>query len=445
MSPTGYHVGSILFHTLNAFILFLIIKLILNEFKRGDKKLEKPRTGSFFMAAALSLAFSSSYALSEAVFWIASITTLLESFFILLTLYLYGLFIFREKNKYLIASLAAFALGLGAKEGVFILVGVIPIFSMSLNFRFPPKKIWASWLYFFAVGGTFVLVASRIFSIAGKGGGYTFKIGLSLFRNIQQFVFSALTWTPFNDRALFQVQKQLIGAGGKSELDLGSPWLWMGIVCFLIILFMLIKGGVESRTSWLMLLAAAFPVSLPPWHLSGWFVYPYPLRTYYVPIIFFVLVVAIFIAGKRIVLQNKKVLFLLVGLFVIVSLANGYRVFQRANDWINEGRRFDSFLAEAHDKLASVSTPRVLIRVVERGKGRGKLIYKGIDINYNLALKWIFKIRDKRNFSIWVQKVRKKEAAYRFSEIVKEGLRDGSLTLYIYKDKRFDKITESDI
>ncbi|MFC2155846.1 hypothetical protein ACFLRB_05095 [Acidobacteriota bacterium] len=435
MNPAGYHVFNILIHTANAFLVFLICKLILNL--NSPSGHDPDRFKKNLTAAGLSLFLAANYSLSQAIFWLSGVTTLMQTLFILSVIYTYSLFVVKGKKSYLLTSLIFFLFGLGAKEGVFVMVGVIPLLYFSLSLKKPGKDIILSWAYFWSIGLLYILVAYRVLAVTRKGT-YTFQLGWSLFRNIQQFILSSLLGTPFNDNSLHGLQEKILGVENKQPVSSLDPWLLAGILCYALLILILIKGGKRTWAFFLATLGALLPSTLPASHLSGWFYYPHPFRTYYTPAIFMVLLIALFFYSISLFKSRKGTTVMLLILLVAAGF-NGFRIFRKADAWIEVGKQYRTVIEDIWQKLdpASVTTPRVLIKIVDGFQRRkvGRIFYKGVEVDYNISLIRIFNKKLKARFSIWAQRYRTKEKAYRsISKHISNLVKAKTLTLFIYAD-----------
>lgn len=422
MDPAGYHLLSQLIHWLNALLLFAFCRHFFR--RKNPQGGQSERDRETLVSALLAAAFAFSYTHSEAVFWIAATTTLLEAFFILITLHAYSRYLANRRVASLAAALAFFALGLGAKEGVFLIVAMVPLYTLleQGELRLPPRGIIFSWLGFWVIGAAYVLAIPRVVSKAMHGGAYAFKIGVSLLKNIQQFIFSNILWTPFNDQPLFAAQERLLGPQGPGvpPFDPFNAWFLLGILCFLFLAVMAWKGGFPTRVAMAMLLVSTLPYALPPRHISGWKVYPYPLRVYYVIMIFFILMLVAFASRVKLAVSRHAVR-TLAAFLAIVALVNGVRVFLRAGEWIHEGRKFTSVVEHVEMKIENVRTEVLWIRVVDPTD------------NYGVFIRYSFPFypRHKRRLHLVESQYPTWETATVFKPNVRKNLRRGALTIFV--------------
>lgn len=441
MNPQGYHVLNLVIHIVNAFLIYLICKLIFSI--NGGPGNQQDQFNKNLIAACLALFLAANYSLSQAVFWISGVTTLAQSFFILTVIYTYSLFVLKRKKSFLIISLIFFFFGLGAKEGVFVMVGVIPLLYFSLECKRPDKKILLSWAYYWSIGLLYLLVASRVFAVSGRGT-YKYKLGWTLFRNIQQFILSSLLGMPFNDSSLDSIQQNIVGVRKTGHVSRLDPWFAGAIVCYIILIVILIKGRKRTWAAFLAMCGAMLPSILPESHLSGWYYYPQPFRTYYTPAIFMILLLALFFVTLSLYKSRKAtaaVVIILLGL----SVFNGCRIFKKGDDWIEVSRRYKTIINNIRNKLDpdTVTTPRVLIKIVDGFWRRkvGRLFYKGVEVDYNISLIRIFREKIKAKFLIWAQRYKTKKKAYlSISEYVINKVRGKKLTLFIYADKKLTRV-----
>jgi hypothetical protein len=434
-------VFNILFHIINAFLVYLVCKLIFNP--NNSPENDTDRFGKNLIAACIALFLAANYSLSQAIFWISGITTLMQTFFILMVIYTYSLFVLRKKRSYLIISLIFFFFGLGAKEGVFVMVGVIPLLYFSLDCKKPGKEIFLSWTYFWSIGLLYILAAYRVFAVARQGT-YTFRLGWSLFRNIQQFILSSLLGTPFNDAILYGMQKKILTTEKAWHISWFDPRLLAGIGCYIILIIILIKGGKQTWIFFGAMLGALLPSTLPESSLSGWLYYPHPFRTYYTPAIFMIILLVLFFSAQTLFKSRKAtaaVALILLGL----SVVNGSRVFKKAGSWIEVGARYKIIIDEIRKKLdpASITTPSVLLKIVDGFKRRkvGRIFYKGVEVDYNISLLRIFREIKKAKFLIWAQRYTTKEKAYRsISKDVSDRIKSKQLTLFVYAGNQLTRV-----
>lgn len=441
MNPVGYHIFNICLHTINAYLLFLLFRLVLSvNTKESEETFRKA-----LLAFGFAIAFALTNTYSEAVYWIAGVTSLWESFFVLIIVYNYSLFIFRDENKYMVISLVLFLIGLGAKEGVFMLIAILPMLTLAYRLEFPKKKIIISWAGIWALGLIYFLVANRVFSLAKNYGGLAYKVGFSLFRNIQQFVYSLVTWRPYNDVPLINTQAKILGIK-ETPLQWINPWTWVGLGCFIFLLFILIRGKNQSRISFMVLIFSLLPVSLPPMALSGWFAYPYPIRNYYNPTIFYAIMIALFIAALGWFKSKKIVTIIFCGL-VGIGLINSVSTFKRGDDWILVGQHYNYVINRIQNTIQEASTPKVLVKIIDGldSHSLSRLDRLGINVDYNAALSRIYHKQRKSTFKIHAQRYKtRRKALLSLKPKLKRALLNKKTTLYLYHLGGIRRVTAED-
>lgn len=115
LDPFGYHVLSIILHSINAVLVFIVVSMVLSTWQRslpGTSGEQQPISPAVpFLAAVI---FASNPINSEVVNWIAAVPELSFVMFLLLA------FIFYDKNRILISS-ALFFLSMMSKETAIVL------------------------------------------------------------------------------------------------------------------------------------------------------------------------------------------------------------------------------------------------------------------------------------------------------------------------------------
>ena len=193
----GYHLSNLIWHTTNAFLLFLFSKALLEKLTIGEER------DRLFMATGTAALFAVFPTQSEAVAWILARADLVSTFFLLLSLYF-----FVAKHDRIILSLVAFLACLLSKETAISLPLIIFALSITLSQAQTAKqkivqasKETAPYLVVFA----FYLVW-RYLAIGKLVGGYVGSIGERLYENFfARWVSSGSLWQllhPFN-QAIF--------------------------------------------------------------------------------------------------------------------------------------------------------------------------------------------------------------------------------------------------
>jgi Tfp pilus assembly protein PilF len=115
VAPAGFHLVNIVFHALNAALLFLLFRYV---------------TGAVWRSAFVAACFAFHPLHVESVAWIAERKDVLSTLFLILTLLLYSGYVKQAKRGLYLCSLAAFVLGLMAKP----MLVTLPVILLLLDF-----------------------------------------------------------------------------------------------------------------------------------------------------------------------------------------------------------------------------------------------------------------------------------------------------------------------
>jgi len=168
-APLGFHSTNILFHTANAFLVFLLSQSLIEEFCAQSSREEAQRVS---LAAGLIFLLHPSH--TEAVSWISGRADLIAAFFSLLSLTFY-VSCWRTKNSARIFfSLLFFALALLAKESAICLPFVVLLIEVTLAWQQRNKEIFRRAIKTVAafVALLLVFIAARYLAINSLIGGY---------------------------------------------------------------------------------------------------------------------------------------------------------------------------------------------------------------------------------------------------------------------------------
>jgi hypothetical protein len=200
-SPFGYHLSNLIWHTANAFILFLFANELLKTLDVGERR---DQLAMAICAAGIFAVFPTH---SEAVAWILARADLVSTFFLLLSLY----FFVGRKNcqskatkRFTALSLATFFAAILSKESAISLLVIIFALSITLSKAGSKKQKFAQafedttpYLVAFTV-----YLAWRFLAIGKLVGGYVGSIGQRLYENyFARWVSSGSLWQllhPFN-------------------------------------------------------------------------------------------------------------------------------------------------------------------------------------------------------------------------------------------------------
>jgi protein O-mannosyl-transferase len=128
LNPAGYHLTNIIIHSLNSFLVFVIILLLV---KKNDYKARTPYLA--FFSGFLFLALPTH---TEAVSWISGRCDVIAAFFFLASFYSYLRYKKSAKSRYLITSLFLFLCALLSKESVIF----FPLLILLFEFYNSPDK-----------------------------------------------------------------------------------------------------------------------------------------------------------------------------------------------------------------------------------------------------------------------------------------------------------------
>ena len=127
LNAWGWHLGNIIFHTLNSILAFLIFSLLFKG--SGKNGIEKRPAGEFpasTFALMAALIFAAHPVKTEAVAWITASSELLPALFVLLSFYLYIRSQHKGGSASYILSIAAFFIATLCKEtGISLLLMII--------------------------------------------------------------------------------------------------------------------------------------------------------------------------------------------------------------------------------------------------------------------------------------------------------------------------------
>src|SRR6267154_354036 len=163
--PFGYHLTNVIFHGLNAFLVFKLASKLLQRFASKSSA----RTGVAIAAAALFLLHPSH---TEAVTWISGRADLIATFFVLVSLLAYLAYANSARTWRLIASLACFVMALLAKESAVCLPFLILVISFAAPDRMGQAigQILKTFALFLSILVGFIIIRALV--IGSVIGGY---------------------------------------------------------------------------------------------------------------------------------------------------------------------------------------------------------------------------------------------------------------------------------
>lgn len=123
LNPIGHHLTNIIFHSVNTFLLFILIVYLLANFRLAKSSFSetnyKTATGNIIAASVAALLFGIHPIHVESVAWVSERKDVLSTFFVLLSLIFYSKYALSQKIKrqtwYYILSFSLFVLALMSK------------------------------------------------------------------------------------------------------------------------------------------------------------------------------------------------------------------------------------------------------------------------------------------------------------------------------------------
>jgi hypothetical protein len=165
--PFGFHLTNIVFHSLNAFLTYILSLRIVDHLNLSGRTRRMISTG----AGALFLLHPSH---SEAVTWISGRADVLATFFCLASLLSYLAYARSGRVSQLTLSLVCFAIALLAKESAICLPFLVVVLALTTDPEGANRKTFGRFLAVIAVYFSILLVfvAVRSFFIGSLVGGY---------------------------------------------------------------------------------------------------------------------------------------------------------------------------------------------------------------------------------------------------------------------------------
>ncbi len=169
LEPAGYHVTNLILHTLNSFLIYVLMTQVLDKRQRGG-------------ALLAGLLFALHPIHSESVAWIPDRTDILSSFFYFASVTFFALYRRREKKMFAGLSVIAFALALGTKENTAALPILLLAFDRLFMFGKLRWKILLAQIPYWLVLAAYVGARFLFLGQFGRntGGGFL-SYGIELF------------------------------------------------------------------------------------------------------------------------------------------------------------------------------------------------------------------------------------------------------------------------
>ena len=153
LNPIGHHLTNIIFHSVNTFLLFVLIVYLLANVSLAKSSFSetnyKTATGNIIAASVAALLFGIHPIHVESVAWVAERKDVLSTFFVLLSLIFYSKYVIKQETKktnsqplYYISSLIFFILALMSKPMAVTLPFILIILDIYPFQRFSFKKVF---------------------------------------------------------------------------------------------------------------------------------------------------------------------------------------------------------------------------------------------------------------------------------------------------------------
>lgn len=307
----GYHLENVIFHGLNAILLFILLYLIF---------------GDIFIAFLASLLFACHPVQTEVVAWISGRSSVLFLFFYLLSFIFYALYVKRRNKIFLALSLILCVKALFSKE----MAASLPLLLAAYDIHFAPKekltKRLARWAPYFILTAAFVIIRFLVMNrVAQSGwwGGNPYYTFLSMMAAMGEYA-RLLVW-PVNLCAFyvspvytsFSSARVILPALGLVGLIVALPFIYKRSrgISFAICIFFITLLPVSNLVPLKALVAERF---------------------LYLPAIGFCLMIAILLerlARVHSVISNINARRLAIGIAAILVIFYSARTMMRNEDW----------------------------------------------------------------------------------------------------------------
>ena len=153
LNPIGHHLTNIIFHSVNTFLLFILLVYLLTNVRLAKSSFSetnyKTATGNIIAASVAALLFGIHPIHVESVAWVAERKDVLSTFFVLLSLVFYSKYVIKQETKktnsqplYYILSFVFFILALMSKPMAVTLPFILIILDIYPFQRFSFKKVF---------------------------------------------------------------------------------------------------------------------------------------------------------------------------------------------------------------------------------------------------------------------------------------------------------------
>ncbi len=351
-----YHLLSLFLHYFSALLVYLLLrKLIVNK----------------FFALAGGVLFASLFLISEAVFWISAVTTLLVTVFYLLGLYLYLEYLGKSKKSYLILALLSLVMALLSKENAVTFPVMVISFDLCCGKEkaFKEKIVAAikrTWPFFLV---TAIYLVFKANSIASAVTANALSLGYHNLRNWRHLLLSLVTLNPFYDLPFLFIDITVLNLFLTNEiarpvipLDIKTITSFLaGTVIILGCVYLLFKGNRLVKTTLIAFTIATVPfIFMTSHHLPFAGYYLYPLRLYYLPAAFFFIFIILLLHRVALRLRtNERFAKLIVPVMILLTLSITFseilKVRQKSADWIFASTIAQSVIKQLGDFLPASS------------------------------------------------------------------------------------------
>lgn len=176
LSPSPYHIENVIFHIINAVLLYFLLQLILKK---------------QMLALIASLIFLTHPAQTEAVTWISGRGNALFVFFFLITLLLYVRFRKTEKIGLFALSICAFILSVFSKEMAVTLPFVIASYEYFFGDARIDKRVLKSLVPYFLVVAAYLILRFNLMHEMGQRiwwGGSLYRTALTMSKALIYYI-----------------------------------------------------------------------------------------------------------------------------------------------------------------------------------------------------------------------------------------------------------------
>jgi len=365
-----YHILSILFHFANASLVYLLINKLISS-------------RSFALAGA-SL-FAVNFLISEAVFWISSITTLAVTLFYLLGLYLYIYYLEKPKPSSYALVIIVYILGLMSKENAvtfpFLLLTIDIYYSYKKEKRVAILRGLKRTLPFFLLTGFYLVL--KVHSLSAAMARESLSLGYHNYRNVRHLLISFFTFSVFHDLPFVFIDIAMINLFADTPItqlnltmDLKGFYtpLLLGSAILLFCIYLLIKGKPKIKWALVSIFISMGPFIFIGSHhktFGGYFLYP--LRLYYLPAAFFFIFFSLLLFhGVQMINKERTgfnpVVALALAVFALLFITDIAKTIKRSHDWKLAGEIAQSYVKQV-EPFTTESKDLVLFGVPDNIKG----------------------------------------------------------------------------